>query len=104
MVGTRAEAGCMARGASIRFSDELEPHWFEQLASERKVLRYLRGQPIRRFERKPGAKAEALDCVVYSSAARQGVQVNFEQRGDELKGHQAPAPAPVKIRSKWMAA
>ena len=95
----------MARGASIRFSDELEPVWFEQLASERKVLRYSRGQPVRRFERKPGAHAEALDCVVYAYAARQGVMVNFEQREDELRSSGAPvAAAPVKIRSKWMAA
>ena len=54
----------LARGQSIRFSESLEPVWFEQLASERKVLRYSRGQPVRRFERKPGARAEALGIRV----------------------------------------
>jgi Phage terminase large subunit (GpA) len=61
----------LSRGRSIRFSDSLEPVWFERLCSERKVLRYVRGLPVRRFERKPGAKAEALDCLVYAFTARQ---------------------------------
>lgn len=56
----------LARGRSIRFSDSLEPFWFEQLCSERKVLRYVRGVPQRRFERIPGRAAEASDCLVYA--------------------------------------
>src|SRR5262249_5661346 len=48
----------LARGRALRLSDTLEPAYFEQLASERKVVRYSRGQPVRRFERKPGARAE----------------------------------------------
>ena len=92
----------LARGQSIRFSESLEPVWFEQLASERKVLRYSRGQPVRRFERKPGARAEALDCVVYAYAARQGVAINFDSREDEVRGHLAVSAAPAKLRSRWM--
>jgi phage terminase large subunit GpA-like protein len=57
----------------------------EQLCSERKVLRYVRGLPVRRFERKPGAKAEALDCLVYAFAARQGVTIHADTREDELR-------------------
>jgi phage terminase large subunit GpA-like protein len=70
----------MARGRLLRFSDSLEPVYYEQLASERKVIRYARGQPIRRFERKPGAQAEALDCVVYNFAARKIATVSLETR------------------------
>lgn len=92
----------LARGRSIRFSDSLEPVWFEQLCSERKVLRYVRGLPVRRFERKPGAQAEALDCMVYAFAARAGLTPNWDAREAELKSD-APAKPPARvIRSRWM--
>src|SRR5262249_30625097 len=51
----------LARGRGIRFSHSLDAIYFEQLASERKVTRMARGRPAVRFERKPGARAEALD-------------------------------------------
>ncbi|MBT9385633.1 phage terminase large subunit family protein [Pseudooceanicola sp. CBS1P-1] len=75
----------LARPGSIRFSDSLPPVWFEQLVSERAVVRYVRGQPQRRFERVPGRRAEALDCFVYSLAARQAAHVNFAERAEQLK-------------------
>lgn len=92
----------LGRGQSIRFSESLEAVWFEQLASERKVLRYSRGQPVRRFERKVGARAEALDCVVYAYAARQGVSVDFNAREDEVRGAGRAPERPRQIRSQWM--
>ena len=93
----------LARGKSIRFSDSLEPVYFEQLTSERKVLRYAKGQPVRRFERKPGAQAEALDCLVYAFAARQGITISFDQREDALKMPEAAVVArPRVIQSRWM--
>lgn len=93
----------LSRGRSIRFSADLEAVWFEQLASERRVVRYVRGQPVRRFERKPGMRAEALDCVVYAFAARQLVTANMDRREEELSTPAALQPilSPV-IRSKWM--
>lgn len=57
--------------APIRFSCDLAPAWFEQLVSERLVTTHSRGVPVRRFERIPGRRAEALDCTVYAMAARQ---------------------------------
>ena len=93
--------GKLQRGASIRFSQSLEPVWFEQLASERRVLRYVRGQPQRRFERLPGRRAEALDALTYCFAARSAAPIQFDKRSDELRN--APAPAlPSIIRSEWM--
>lgn len=92
----------LARGRSIRFSDSLEPAWYEQLASERRVLRYVRGQPMRRFERKAGMRAEALDCVVYAFAARQLVTANLDRREEELASQAAPAARPPVIRSTWL--
>lgn len=91
----------LARGRSIRFSDTLEPVWFEQLTSERRTVRYVRGQPIRRFERIPGRRAEALDCVVYAYAARHALALNWDMRQDKLTGRERDLASPV-VRSRWM--
>ena len=92
----------LARGQSIRFSNTLEPAWYEQLASERRIVRYVRGQPVRRFERKSGVRAEALDCVVYAFAARGLVSADLDRREKEL-GTDRPLPAPpAVIRSSWL--
>ncbi len=93
----------LARGRTIRFSQSLEPVYFEQVASERRVVRYVRGQPHRRFERIPGKRAEALDCLVYGLAARQLVAVNLDRREAELASVAAlPFGVPALVRSKWM--
>jgi phage terminase large subunit GpA-like protein len=93
----------LSRGNSIRFASDLEPAYFEQLTSERKIVRYVKGQPVKRFERKPGARAEALDCMVYGMAARQGVQINFDQRESSLRTPDGNPPLnPAVIKSDWM--
>lgn len=94
----------LARGRSMRFSASLEAAWFEQLASERLVVRYTRGQPKRKFERIPGRRAEALDCVVYAFAAHQVVNVNFDQRADDLRrGVEAERPTVKAVtKSSWL--
>lgn len=94
----------LGQGKSVRFSESLPPIWFEQLASERAVIRYHRGQPQRRFERIPGRRAEALDCVVYAFAARQILNLNWDQRIEDLKrGDQdKPQKVQVVVRSKWL--
>ena len=81
----------LQRSQGIRFSNSLEPVYFEQLASERRVLRYSRGQPIRRFERTGKTRNEALDCLVYSFAARQSIKnLSLERREAELRGRPLP--------------
>jgi len=93
----------LSRGKSIRFSQTLPTVYYEQLASERRVLRYVRGQPQRRFERIPGRRAEALDCAVYAFAARQLVTANLDRREAELASAGVlPASTSTVIRSKWM--
>ena len=94
----------LSRTRSIRFSASLPPAWFEQLASERVIIRYSRGQPRRRFERIPGRRAEALDCTVYAFAARQIVNVNWDQRADDLRrGVEGSAPkVQAVVKSKWV--
>jgi phage terminase large subunit GpA-like protein len=92
----------LARGRSIRFSNTLSAEWFEQLTSERRVLRYSRGQPVRLFERIMGRRAEALDCVVYALAVRTLVKVDLERRGNELRGVAEAPRIPAVVRSAWM--
>lgn len=92
----------LKHGRSIRFSRDLEPIYFEQLASERRVVRYVHGRPVRRFERIPGARAEALDCLVYAFAARRGVTITFDNREDELRGIPAAPLVPRISRSSWV--
>jgi phage terminase large subunit GpA-like protein len=84
----------LQRGRGIRFSNSLEPVYYEQLASERRVVRYVRGQPARRFERIGKARNEALDCLVYAFAARTPVKVAFDYREADLRGKAAP---PISI-------
>lgn len=98
----------LKRSNMIRFSKDLPPAWYEQLASERAVIKYSRGQPMRKFERIPGRLAEALDCTVYAFAARNVVNVNWTIRRGQLEsggvvGAAAVARSAAPIaRSEWL--
>lgn len=98
--------GRLERAGPIRFSADLPPIYYEQLASERVVVRYRRGQPSRLFERVPGRRAEALDCLVYATAIRGVVNFNPEKRREQL----AQVPAHLTYKPKptpaddWMGA
>lgn len=92
----------IARASGIRFGEDLAPIYFEQLASERRVVRYSRGQPVARFERIPGKRAETLDATCYAWAARGLLNQNVERRGEELRSLAAPSRPPAVIRSKWL--
>lgn len=89
-------------GRTIRFSDTLDANWFEQLASEKRVVRYYRGQPVRAFERIPGRRGEALDCLVYALAARQLVNLDLDRREEELASPIMPKRPPSVVRSAWL--
>lgn len=97
--------GLLAGGRGLRFSRDLPDVWFEQLASERIVVKYSRGQPQRRFERISGRAAEALDCVVYGFAARQLFTPNWIERRERLSAEDGQPGKPVArrvIRPGWM--
>lgn len=81
----------LSRGNTVHFSNTLEPVWYEQLTSERRVIRYVKGMPVRRFERKPGVRNEALDATVYGFAARHLMTVNW----DNLEKQAAHIPDPT---------
>jgi phage terminase large subunit GpA-like protein len=92
----------LARGRSIRFSADLEPRYFEELASERLVVRYRRGAPHRQWERIPGRRAECLDSTVYAWAVRGIVTLNLDRRAEELSSAAAIPPRPTVIKSAWL--
>lgn len=87
----------LKRGTLLRFGADLDEVYFSQLASERRVVRYVRGQPVRRFERVPGARAEALDCLVYAFAARRGVTITYDSREADLRTTAPVAPRQARV-------
>ncbi|MDO5633087.1 MAG: phage terminase large subunit family protein [Paracoccus sp. (in: a-proteobacteria)] len=89
----------LSRGEGVRFSDALQPIYFEQLTSERRVVRYVRGRPDARFERVKGKRAETLDATVYAWAARQLIGINLDRRAEELASAAAPKRQPAVIKS-----
>lgn len=95
----------LAKGNSVRFSHTLPAEWYEQLSSERRVMRVVRGKLTMRFERKPGFAAEALDATVYARAAKAALTLNFDLREDEMRTPPPllpKPPMPTVIRSQWM--
>lgn len=92
----------LVRGSGVRFAADLSATFFEQLTSERRVVRYFKGQPIRRFERIPGKRAEALDSVVCALAARQLVGADLDRREAEVQAVTIAKPTQVVFRSKWL--
>jgi len=92
----------LSAGTGWRFSDTLTPEWFSQFTSERRVVKYSRGQPVARFDRITGRRAEALDCVVYGMAARALVGVAVDRREADLASVTMPKKPATVARSKWL--
>ena len=55
----------------IHVHGALDEEFFKQLTSEKQVVRYVKGFPVREWVKKAGARNEALDCFVYAYAALQ---------------------------------
>ena len=92
----------VARKEGIRFSEDLSPVFFEQFASERRVLRYAHGKPQPRFERIKGKRAETLDASVYALAVRSLINQRLDLRAEELASAAAPTKPERVIRSRWL--
>jgi phage terminase large subunit GpA-like protein len=78
---------------SVRFSDTLDPRFYEELTSERLVVKYSRGSTVRRWESIVGRRAEALDCVVYGWSVRK--LTSFANEVDSTN-------SPNVARSSWL--
>jgi phage terminase large subunit GpA-like protein len=95
-------AAHLSRGRSVRFSDTLEARFFEEIAAERRLVRYKRGAPVRVWERIAGRRAEALDCMIYALAVRGIVGIDLERREAELATAAASIRNPVVVKSAWL--
>ena len=90
----------------LHFPMEATDEYFQQLTAEKQVMKYTRGGfPVREWVKKPNARNEALDTLVYAYA---GLQYLYQRRDrrtiwDQLeKRLEEPEKAP--LRSKKAAA
>jgi phage terminase large subunit GpA-like protein len=95
-------ASRLTHGKSVRFSNTLDARFFEELASERVLVHYVRGSPVRQWERVPGRRAESLDCVVYAIAVRNLVVASLVRREVELGQPSMPEVPPRTVKSVWL--
>lgn len=73
------------------FPEGRDPDWFAQLTAESVVTKHLKGFPIRVWQKKPGARNEALDCRVYAYAALQSLNVIWPRTMDAAPRADLPA-------------
>ena len=69
------------RGAGyLHFHAQTGAEYFEQLTAEKQALRYVKGFPVREWVKKPSARNEALDCLVYAYAALNRMYQRYDRR------------------------
>jgi phage terminase large subunit GpA-like protein len=64
----------------LHFHAQTGGDYFEQLTAEKQALRYVKGFPVREWVKKPSARNEALDCLVYSYAGLHRLYQKFDRR------------------------
>lgn len=97
-------------GKVFRFSKDLPEVWYEQFTGEQAVIKMDRGRPVRKWIPVPGRRNEALDCVVYATAVKELVPINWHMRRGQLAGGDTVARAandnaprkPRKAASSWL--
>ena len=97
-------------GKIFRFSKDLPEVWYQQFTGEQRVVKMDRGQPTHKWVPVPGRRNEALDCCVYAIAAKELVQIDWQQRREQLaSGYTLARVAndnthhrPRKRQSNWL--
>jgi phage terminase large subunit GpA-like protein len=87
----------------LHFHMDATVEYFEQLTAEKQVLRYNRGGfPIREWVKKPSARNEALDCLVYAYAGLCHLYSRYDRKTiwDQLDKAPSRADRPVLRSSK----
>jgi phage terminase large subunit GpA-like protein len=86
----------------LHFPMEVTDEYFQQLTAEKQVMKYTRGGfPVREWVKKPNARNEALDTLVYAYA---GLQYLYQRRDrrtiwDQLERRlEEPVKAPLRSR------
>jgi phage terminase large subunit GpA-like protein len=93
----------------LHFHAQTGEEYFEQLTAEKQALRYVKGFPVREWVKKPSARNEALDCLVYAYAGLNRLYSRYDRRTiwDQLETRlQNPAAGGEKprLRSRKAAA
>jgi phage terminase large subunit GpA-like protein len=84
----------------IHFPAGLDTSYYEQLASERMVVKFRSGVPFHTWIKTAGARNEAWDCMVYAYAAavREGLKrANWRVLGARLKAWDDGPPRAAMI-------
>jgi phage terminase large subunit GpA-like protein len=92
----------LSRPGAFRFSESLEPIFYEQLVAEKRVVRMSRGRPQVRLEVIPGRENHCLDAVTYAHAARAALKLDLSAREAELASPVPPSPSKRVWHSKFM--
>jgi phage terminase large subunit GpA-like protein len=91
----------------VHFAGDLDDEYFAQLTAEKAIIRYVKGQMRREWE-KIRPRNEALDCMVYALAALQVAAPRGtpprkvaapEPEQEDVPRHVAPAP---RQRKSWV--
>ena len=53
---------------TLHFHGKTGEKYFEELTAEKQAIRFVKGFVVREYVKKPGARNEALDCLVYARA------------------------------------
>lgn len=64
----------------IHFNTKLTPEFYQQLTSEKKQIRYVKGYPVYEWTKSASIRNEALDCLVYAYAALQLLYQKYNKR------------------------
>jgi phage terminase large subunit GpA-like protein len=67
--------------------------WARQITAEKLVVRYVKGQPIREWDKPDKARNEALDCRNYATAALKIMAPSFNRLAERLKAFIAQHPS-----------
>ena len=101
-------AAMIQSGRGLVLSQALPASYHAQLTAEQSVVRYVRGQPVRQWERRRWRAAEALDCLVYAMAARaqlgDAIDWGARRRGPAGSVAADGVAAAVVSRRGWSAA
>ena len=85
----------------LHFHAQTGSEYFEQLTAEKQALRYVKGFPVREWVKKPSARNEALDCLVYAYAGLNRLYQRYDRRTiwDQLeKRLENPTEKPKRAR------
>tara|TARA_E500000331_G_scaffold358220_1_gene423471 strand:+ start:1316 stop:3229 length:1914 start_codon:yes stop_codon:yes gene_type:complete len=65
---------------TLHFHGQTGEKYFEELTAEKQAIRFVRGFVVREYVKKPGARNEALDCLVYSRAGLELMLSKYDKK------------------------